>query len=75
MINIIYPIEGKLPCEVKDAKAYGELDPHKEERIKNVNTSNDLTPIIFDDRKPDQVVKIREQLPLMIKHQLVAILK
>ena len=57
-VNTIYQLEDDYPCDQKDARQLGELDPRDDiERLK-VDTPDDLTSIVLDEAKPDQVVKI-----------------
>ena len=73
--NTIYQLEDDYPCDQKDARQLGELDPRDDiERLK-VDTPDDLTSIVLDEAKPDQVVKIGAQLPLAIKTQLASFLR
>ena len=74
-VNTIFQLEDDYPCNLRDARKFGELDPRDEiERLK-VETSDDLVPIVLDESKPDQVVKIGTRLPLAIKTQLTAFLR
>ncbi|RYE03027.1 MAG: hypothetical protein EOP33_09865, partial [Rickettsiaceae bacterium] len=74
-VNTIYQLEDDYPCDQKDARQLGELDPRDNiERLK-VDTPDDLTSIVLDEAKPDQVVKIGAQLPLAIKTQLASFLR
>ena len=65
MVNTIFLLEEDYPYNLEEARKFGELNPRDE--TKKVKTSNDLTPVILDESKPDQIVKIGAQLSLAIK--------
>lgn len=57
MVNTIFQMDDSYPCDLKDARKFGELDPlDKIERLK-VETFDDPTLVILDESKPYQVVK------------------
>ena len=67
MFNMIFQLEDNYPCDPKDARKFGELDPRDEiERLK-VETSDGLTSVILEESKPDQIVKTSAKLQLSIK--------
>ena len=74
-VNMIYQLEDDYLCDKKDARQLGELDPRDESERLKVDTPDDLTSIVLDEAKPDQVVKIGAQLPLAIKTQLASFLR
>ena len=75
MVNTIFQLEDHYPCDLRDAGKFGELDSREEiERLK-VETSDDLTSVMPDESKPDQVVNIGAQLPFSIKTQLTSFLR
>ena len=74
-MGAIYQIEDNISDEVSKAQMFGDLDPRGEADTKKVEASDDLTFVILDDDKPEQVVKIGAHLPAELKDQLGAFLR
>ena len=75
MVSTVYQLGDEFPCDIKEGGTFSELDQREETMRRRVETPDDLTPIVLDDAKPDQVVKIGAQLPPDIKLELAAFLR
>ena len=62
MVGTIFQLGDKFPCKLKEGGTFGELDQRDDIECRKVETLVDFIPVMLDDAKPDQVVKIGAQL-------------
>ena len=70
-----YQLGDELPCAIEECAPFGELDQRDEKEQPKVETPDDLIPVVLDDGKPDQVVKIGAQLTPEIRQELSTFLR
>ena len=75
MVSTVFQLGDKLPCKIEEGGTFGELDQRDDVERRKVETTDDLVPVVLGDAKPDQVVKVRAQLPSEVRTQLAAFLR
>ena len=75
MVSTIFQLGDKLPCKIEEGGTFGELYQRDDVERRKVETPDDLVPVVLDDAKPDQVVKVGAQLPSETRIELAAFLR
>ena len=74
VVSTVFQLGDKFPCKLEEGGTFGELDQRDEVERRKVETPDDLIPVVLDDAKPDQVVKVGAQLPPETRIELAAFL-
>ena len=74
MVSTVFQLGDKFPSKIEEGGTFGELDQRDDVERRKVETPDDLVPVVLDDAKPDQVVKVGAQLPSGIRAELAAFL-
>ena len=75
MVSTVFQLGDKFPCKIEEGGTFGELAQRDDVERRKVKTPDDLVPVVMDDAKPDQVVKIGAQLPSEVRTQLATFLR
>ena len=66
-MSTVFQLGDRFSCKIEEGDTFRQLNQRDDVERRKVETLDDLVPIVLDDTKPDQVVKVDAQLPSEIR--------